>query len=399
MRIVMIGPFAFKPKATVSSRAFPIAQALVKRGHEVTILMPPYDHLEDSGRCWQQAGVRLENLPIRRNDLRHQLTVPLGLARRAAQLRPAVVHVFKPIGYGGLAGQFLRSFSRFPLVLDTDDWEGRGGWIDANPYPATWKRFFAWQERWLLCRSAAITVASRTLQTQAWGLGVRPERVFYLPNGPDPALRDRPGLTVARRAAIRERLGVGDAPMALHMGHIPHGSDLDLAIDAFALLAVTMPEARLVIAGSGDGLPELKRRAQASGAASSMVFPGWIEAEQVPDTVAAADAIANPYRDSLIKRAKCAVKVVLAMALGKAVVTSRAGENLEYIEDGRSGLLTEPGNVEDLARGLLRVLSDPEWAADLGRQARLRLWQRYDWDVQIPEVERAYQIASDRARA
>ena len=371
-----------------------MAQALVKRGHQVTILMPPYDHPEDSGRRWEHAGVRLENLSVRRSDLRHQLTVPLRLARRAVQLRPGVVHVFKPIGYSGLAGQMLSSFSRLPLVLDTDDWEGRGGWVDANPYPAAWKRFFDWQERWLLRHAAAVTVASRTLQTQAWGLGVDPARVVYLPNGPDPSLRDQPGLSDAQRAAIRNRLGVGNAPLALYLGHIPHGSDLDLAIDAFALLAVQLPEARLVIAGSGDGLPELQRRAQAAGTSGHVVFPGWIEHDQAPLYVAAADAVANPYRDTLINRSKCAGKVVMAMALGKAVVTSRVGENLEYIEDGRSGLLTEPGDVRDLARGLLRVLPDRAWAADLGRNARLRIWQRYDWDIQATEVERAYRIAA-----
>jgi glycosyltransferase involved in cell wall biosynthesis len=356
--------------------------------------MPPYDHPEDSRWRWEQYGVRLENLPVRRNDLWHQLTVPLRLAHRAVRLKPGVVHVFKPVGYGGLAGQILRSFSRLPLVLDTDDWEGRGGWADVNPYPAAWKRVFDWQERSSLRHAAAITVASRTLQTQAWGLGVDPARVVYLPNGPDPSLRDQPDFSDAQRSELRARLGVGDAPFALYLGNIPHGSDLDLAIDALIPLAGQLPQARLVIAGSGDGLPELQRRAQAAGMSGRVVFPGRIPHDQAPLYIAAADAVVNPYRDTLINRAKCSIKVVEAMALGKAVITSRVGESLQYIEDGRSGLLTEPGDVRDLARGLMHVLSDRKWAADLGRNARMRIWQRYDWDIQATEVERAYGIAA-----
>jgi glycosyltransferase involved in cell wall biosynthesis len=106
--------------------------------------------------------------------------------------------------------------------------------------------------------------------------------------------------------------------------------------------------------------------------------------------------VVNPYRDTLINRSKCAGKVILGMAMGKAVVTSRLGQNLEYIEDGRSGVLTEPGDAADLARGLLSVLADREWAAELGRHARQRVWELFDWDARVGEVERAYRIALGR---
>ncbi len=396
LRLVFIGPFAFQPKGTVSARAFFIARALVKRGHQVTILMPPYDHLADSGRAWQQDGVRLENMAMRRNDTWHQIVIPLRMARRAVQLDADVVHVFKPIGYSGLTGLWLRRFSRRPLALDTDDWEGRGGWADVNPYPPLWKWLFERQERWLARHADAVTVVSRTLQTQVWGLGVDPARVIYLPNGPDARLRDRAEVSDEQKREIRRRLGVGEAPLALYLGHIPHGTDLDLALEALARLKDRLPEARLVIAGSGEGLPSLQALAQALGVADRVIFLGWIEHDQAPLYVAAADVIVNPYRDTLINRSKCASKVVSAMALGKAVITGRLGENLEYIEHGRSGVLTEPGDAEDLAQALLQVLTDRAWAAELGREARQRLWKRFDWDARAGEVERAYQIALAR---
>ncbi|MEJ2734827.1 MAG: glycosyltransferase [Anaerolineae bacterium] len=140
MNVVMIGPFAFKPKGTVSVRAFFIGRALAKRGHQVSILMPPYDNLEDSGRIWEQDGVQLENMPLRRNDVWHQLVVPARMARRAVQLDADVIHIFKPIAYSGLAGMVLHWFSRRPLVLDTDDWEGTGGWNDVNGDHSPWQR-------------------------------------------------------------------------------------------------------------------------------------------------------------------------------------------------------------------------------------------------------------------
>jgi glycosyltransferase involved in cell wall biosynthesis len=393
LNVVMIGPFAFKPKGTVSARAFFMARALVGRGHRVTILMPPYDNPDDSGRAWEEDGVRLQNMVLSGDDAYSRLVVPLRMARRAVQLKPDVVHVFKPVAYSGLAGIYLHLFSGRPLVLDTDDWEGTGGWSDVSGYTPLGRRLFDWQERWLPRHADAVTVASRTLQAQVWGFGVDPIRVIYLPNGPDPRLRGQPEVSDAEKAAIRDALGVGAAPLALYLGHIPAGTDLDLAIDALATVADHLPEARLVIAGVGDGLAGLQRHAQAAGVADRMVFPGWIEHDLAHRYLAAADAIVNPYRDTLINRAKCAGKVVSAMAMGKAVIASRIGENLEYIEDGRSGLLVEPGDVGALANVLSTVLSEPGLADKLGRNARQRIWARFDWETRIAEVERAYEMA------
>jgi glycosyltransferase involved in cell wall biosynthesis len=391
--IVMVGPFAFQPKGTVSARAFLIARALANCGHRVTILMPPYDHLADSGRSWEEDGVRLENMTIRRNDAWHQLAVPVRMAHRAIQLQPDVVHVFKPIGYSGLTGLYLSWLSRQPVVLDTDDWEGRGGWADVNPYPALWRLFFDRQERWLARRAGAVTVVSHTLQAQVWGLGVDPGRVVYLPNGPDARLRSQAQVSESDKMAVRARLGVGRAPFALYLGHIPHGTDLDLALHALPYLEPCLPEARLVIAGVGAGLEQLRAQAQAMALDDRVHFPGWIPHEQAHLYVATADAAVNPYRNTLINRSKCAGKVILAMGMGKPVVTSRLGQNLEYIEDGHSGILTDPGDARDLARGLFAVLSDPTWAAELGCQAKKRIWERFGWDARVGQVERAYGIA------
>jgi glycosyltransferase involved in cell wall biosynthesis len=179
------------------------------------------------------------------------------------------------------------------------------------------------------------------------------------------------------------------------LGHIPHGSDLDLALDALARIGDQLPQARLVIAGVGDGLPGLKAQARALGLGERVVFPGWIEHDRAHAYLAAADAAINPYRDTLINRSKCAGKVIMAMAVGKAVLTTRLGENLAYIRNGHSGILTEPGDVGDLAGALLAVLSDRKWAEELGRHARQRIWEEFDWDTRIGEVERAYNLAQD----
>jgi len=398
MNIVMIGPFAFTPKGTVSARAFLAARALVKRGHQVTLLMPPYDNLADSGRQWSRDGVQLVNMVIRRVTPTTPVTVAWGMARCALALKPDVIHVFKPIGYSGLAGQFLAGFSRAPLTLDHDDWEGRGGWADINPYPPLWRRFFIWQEGDAICRARTITVASRTLQTQVWGMGVNPARVFYVPNGPGESLRARPEELAAKRAQIRAELGARDGLLAIYTGQIPHGNDLDHALYAVEQALPRFPNLRLAILGTGDGLPALRADIARRKLERVVILNDrWMDHSLVPDYLAAADLAIYPYRDSLINRSKCSAKIIDYMAMGLPIVASRVGQNVEYIEHGVSGLLAEPGNgAEGFAQMLLAALSDPHKAKAMGQAARERVWARFDWDRLVETVEQAYQDANSR---
>src|SRR6266542_3041977 len=97
MQIVMVGPFGLAPKQTMRLRALPIAQALARRGHRVTLLLPPWSNPQASGSFEELGGVRIVNLrlPPRLPGLFH-LMLTLSLVRHALALRPDVVHCFKP---------------------------------------------------------------------------------------------------------------------------------------------------------------------------------------------------------------------------------------------------------------------------------------------------------------
>jgi glycosyltransferase involved in cell wall biosynthesis len=390
----MIGPFALSPKATVSARALPMAQALVRRGHRVTLLIAPYDNLSHAGQIEDLDGVRIRNLPLERVTAWTPLLAAWQLAALARHLQPGVVHVFKPVGYAALAGMILRHISTLPIVTDTDDWEGTGGWNSVNPYPRHWKQFFDFQERWLPRHSAAVTVASRTLQTQMWGMGVPPQRVLYVPNCPSATLlSQRRQVREKDKAQVREALGVGDAPLAIYVGNITLGDDLDLALLALKQVLEHIPEARLAIVGAGDGLARLRSLAADLALNKAVTFTGWIDYQDVPAYLAAADVAIYPYRDTLINRAKCSIKVLEYMAMGKAIVASRVGQNIEYIEHGKSGILAEPGDADAFADSLTTVLSEPSLARRLGAQARDRIEYRFNWSQRIVDIEQAYRLA------
>ena len=192
MNIAMLGPFGLRPKSTMRRRALPLGKALAARGHGVTIIVPPWDWPADAGRQWQEEGVEVRCLSLSPSvPGLSAIALVVRLLRGALDTQPDVVHCFKPKAYAGLAA-FLLWYGRYVglwrgrLVVDSDDWEGPGGWNERGGYSWAQRPFFAWQERWGLLHADAVTVASHTLQTLAWSLGVPPERLHYLPNGVSP---------------------------------------------------------------------------------------------------------------------------------------------------------------------------------------------------------------------
>ena len=64
MRIAMVGPFGLHPNKTMRSRAFQLARPLIRRGHQVMLLMPPWHTPEEAGREWQEDGVEMRYVAL-----------------------------------------------------------------------------------------------------------------------------------------------------------------------------------------------------------------------------------------------------------------------------------------------------------------------------------------------
>lgn len=386
VRIVFIAPFAFAPKATVSARMLPMAKALVRRGHEVHILIPPYDNPGESGRAWADDGVHLVNmrLPGGARGFALHLALARQLVRHVQRLQPHLVHVFKPVGVGALAMLGLP-----PTFVDNDDWEGRSGWVDVNPYPRLQRWVMIAQERWALRRARAVTCASEVLVARTHALRGRDAGVLLLPNGPDPRWRVEVAEAEARRDVLRRAFGWdATTPVLIYAGTVPLNHDLDVAVRALATL-VHSPW-RWTIIASGAGVPHLRAQIEQAGLAARVEWHAFMPHAALVERLVAADIALYPYRDTPINRAKCSGKVMDYMACGKPMVVSDVGMNRVYLDGGRCGLLTPPGDVAAFREALRFLLHHPAEAQALGRAAQAHLWARFDWSERIGALEKLY---------
>lgn len=390
MNIVMLGPFGLRPRGTMSYRALPLAKALAARGHRVTLVLPPWQNPEDAGRCWDADGVRVENvtLPAGVPGWFH-LRLTAALVQRTRALRPDVIHAFKPKAYAGLAHLALAHLAlarRLPVVVDTDDWEGPGGWNDLNPYPAPLKAFFAWQERWGLRHADAVTAASRALQTLAWATGGSPERVFYLPNGVTPV-------------ALPPRPAGGRPTLLLYTRFF----EFELARLWQIVVAVRErnPETRLLVAGQGFFGEEARLLSLAREAGwrvaeagddpqADLVYVGPGSPEELAGYFAQADVALYPFADTLLNRTKCPVKLLDVLAAGLPVVGEAVGEIQESVRDGETGLLVPPGDEAAFVAAALALLADTPRRRALGQRAAADMRERRSWSALAQVAEAAY---------
>ena len=367
----------------MSVRALPMSKALVARGHAVTVLLPPWQNPEDAGRCWEEDGVAVENilLPPGIPVFFHLLTA-FRLARRVLKTNPDVVHLFKPKAYSGLTHWLLARLPRARrprLVVDTDDWEGSGGWNELGGYSFAQRRFFAWQERWGLTHADAITVASRALESLVWALGVSPEQVFYVPTGTGYRKLDtrgrEPSIDAARSTSDVERPTI---LLYTRFFEFP----ISRVINVLRHVRERVPRVQLLVVGKGISGEERDMLAllQQAGLSDAVEYAGFVEPEALVDYFARADVAIYPFDDTLVNRTKCAVKLCDLLAVGAPVVAEAVGQNREIIRHGETGCLVEPGDVVSFGDTVIQLLEDVQLRTRLGQAAARDVRERLSWD-------------------
>ena len=295
------------------------------------------------------------------------------------QYSPDVVHIFKPKGYAGAACTWLLLRGFRSVALDLDDWEGWGGWNNVKTYPWIVKEYIDRQEKWLIRR-----VPSSRLPVALWSGGLKgyeslAGRVVYsqrlvFRKAPTTCESAAPSMT----AGARKSFGLPDRPAIFYGGHF------DPADDVLFFCRATEHAARrfgatLVFVGEGPEIPKVKQFLAQRDGLIALFFPR-LPHEQFLQLVAASDIAAFPYPDTPIYQAKCSARIVDYMAMGKAVVTTTVGQNLDYLVDGESGVLISPGDASRFGQAIERLLADPELRLRLGQNARKRIREKFSWD-------------------
>jgi glycosyltransferase involved in cell wall biosynthesis len=270
------------------------------------------------------------------------------------ELWGAVVHALLPI-------------KRRPVLLssirNTYDW--------ARPLHRTVKQ-------WVMRRSWQVVANSEAgAQSAQHSMRLPPGRIRVIYNG----------VTVPEAApqaalAVRAQLGFdADAPVVLFVGRLVEQKDVATLIRAMGQLH--RPRAQLVIAGDGPLRPTLENQTALLGLGEHVHFLG--QRNDAAALMAAADVLVLP---SLVEGLS---NVILeGMMIGRAVIASRTGGNVELVEHERTGLLFEVGDDAVLASCIQRLIDNPEQRNKLGLAARDKALQCFSMPAMVAAFATLY---------
>jgi glycosyltransferase involved in cell wall biosynthesis len=371
------------PQARLSS----LAEALVRRGHRVTVVtaLPNYPGgkiqkgYRGLVRQEYRHGVRVIRswlIPTRRADMLPRLACYCSFAASSALVgtallqRPDYLMVESPPLFLGPTGLLLARLKGARLIFNVSDlWPDsavRLGVVREGSMP---HRLSAALEA--RCYRGAWLVTGQTRDiVDDIGRRFPGTRTFHLPNGVD-CRRFGPEKT---DAASRRLVQFEGRCTALYAGLHGLAQGLDQVLDAAAVIP---PSGGLefVLMGNGPLRESLIHRAQSEGLAHVRFLDPRPHAE-VPGLLAAADIIIVPLHQSLTNAVPS--KLYEALASGKPVVLIAGGEAARIVRDGEAGIVVPHNDRAGLAAALLRLAGDAGLRNRMGMNGRRIAAERFD---------------------
>jgi glycosyltransferase involved in cell wall biosynthesis len=312
----------------------------------------------------------------------HRFAIGRGLRWWVAPLvvPPAIARVYRAVGfdllrahsvrYIGPAALFARTRYRLPVPVVAHHHH-----LDASPLNGL-------IERRVIDRMDSVVVGSEFARRQLREeLGARTDHVRVVPYGVDARFAPRPA-----PAGVRARHGVGEGPIVMFLGGLKPRKNLALLIDAWPGVLTGFPEAKLLVAGRGALLPQLRAQARRRGVDGSVIFTGYVPEADKVEYLALADVFVFP---SALEGFGLAVAE--AMACGIPVVASDRGSLPELVVDGETGLLCDADSPGAFVERVRRLLGDAGLRRKLGAAAAARVNRWFRWERCVQETRRVYE--------
>jgi len=374
MRTLVLS-WEFPPKIVggIARHVYDLSRAMVKQGEDIHVITcgvqgaPEYENVH---------GIKVYRVPASNpaapDFLTWVLQLNINMLEQASKLKIAgldfdLIHVHDWLA--AFAGKSLKHAWRIPLISTIHATEyGRNNGLH-NPL----QRYISDVEWWLGYESWRIICCSQYMKSEL-------QRVFQIPDDklqviPNGVYPEEFNQTRIDPESIRYKYAAPDEKIVFHVGRIVPEKGLGVLLEAMPKVLAYDSRVKLVIAGKGAYLDELRHRAYQLGIYNRIYFTGYID---------------DDTRNALYKCAQVAVFPSLyepfgivaleGMAAGTPVVVSDTGGMSEIIQHGVNGLKAYTNNPTSLADNIIWALDHPDHAQKMKAQALEDIRNIYNWD-------------------
>ena len=226
-------------------------------------------------------------------------------------------------------------------------------------------------KRWVMDKSAALTVVSTAMKKTVVDMGVAPDKVEVIPMGVD--------LKGLFTPDPREQRKTDEL---LFVGRLVEVKGLQILLDAMPKVLAKHPGIRLVVAGAGPLESELRASAAKLNMTDCVDFLGMVPQLKLPSLYQQATLAVFPFivTKSGVQEGFGLV-VVEAMGCCCPVIAGDLPAIQDTVVHEENGLIFPSGNAQVLADSILKLLDDPEFRARLAGEGRKSVVQNFDWEI------------------
>jgi len=379
MRVVMLS-WEYPPRIVggISPHVYELSKKLADRGVEVHVVtkctpLAPDEEVEPSGVHVHR--VHLEKEP---DNFVHEIQ----LLNKATDLRcrqlledwreegkPTIFHAHDWLSLD--SARSLKYEYQLPMLATVHATEqGRNNGIFNDL-----QRYIHESEYWLTYEAWRVIVCTEFMKEEVNRYFNCPtDKVDVIYNGVD-ASKFRFEWTAEERKVWRGKLANADEKIVMYVGRFVREKGIHVLLNAASVVLANEPKTKFVIVGGGNR-EQLEKFVNWYGLKDKVLFTGFMANRSLHQLYRCADVAVFP---SLYE--PFGIVALEGMAAGAAVVASDAGGLKEVVLHDETGTSSWAGNPESLAWGILRVLRDPELAAEMKTKADERLDTDFDWGL------------------
>ncbi len=279
------------------------------------------------------------------------------------------------------AAKTLKNSYDLPLVSTIHATEaGRNGGIHDEV-----QRYINDTEWMLTYESSEVIVNSKFMKNDLQRLfGLPYEKINVVANG----INSTAYSGVEKDYDFRRQYAADNEKIILFMGRLVYEKGVQHLISAMPKILENYHDAKLVIAGKGGMLDELKAQVEAMGLGQKVYFTGYLNAKQVSKMYKCADISVFPSTYEPF-----GIVALEAMLAGVPTVVSDVGGLNEIVEHGVDGMKSYAGNPNSLADSILALLFNPQLCDSIAKKARAKVKNEYSWTKIAQDTHFIYQKA------
>ena len=368
-----------------------LSKRLIKDGHEVTVItyrdgnVPEYEN--DKG----VEVYRVDNYMIHPNNfIDWIMQLNFNMIAKATEVINKeggfdVIHAHDwLVTY---AAKSLKQSFNLPMVATIHATEaGRNSGIHDDT-----QRYINDTE-WLLTYEATeVIVNSNYMKGHVQGLfGLPFDKISVIPNGIN--LNNFTGID--RDYDFRRRFAMDNEKIILYVGRLVYEKGVQHLISAMPKILENYHDSKLVIAGKGGMIDELKSQVESMGLSNKVYFTGYLNQKEVQKMYKCADVAVFPSTYEPF-----GIVALEAMLAGIPTVVSDIGGLNEIVEHGVNGMKSYTGNPNLIADSVLSLLFDPQLAMNVTKNAKNKVKDEFNWQKIAQDTHYIYELAISKTMA